>query len=270
MVDLTKTVRIDTRRTSFGTEILDLSGRRGDLETKLLDLGEASELQAQLRRLCADKSQRGAPSPDLPVPLSDLPVRSPAPPVALPESPVALGHPPVVPRENSPSHELERTIYDGGALRDFARTLAEGPDLPAVPTAPSVRHRELRSRQLLRVLLPLVLAVSALGTGMALIRQRASTHAPPAAAPSSTAVTVARPLPSAQRTPLPQPTSPPAPSTSPALSRDPILERAALRAAFDGNQREAIADYERLGERPGGEPFKLAARLLRDDHVRKP
>jgi hypothetical protein len=69
----------------------------------------------------------------------------------------------------------------------------------------------------------------------------------------------------------PPPTaSPPPVAENPPPVVEPLLERAALRAAFDGNKREAIAAYERLAERPGGEPFKLAVRLLREDRVRKP
>ena len=65
MIDLTKRVRIAPKRTGGTTEILDLATVRGELETKLLDLGDASALQAHLRELCTPPPERSEPAPDL-------------------------------------------------------------------------------------------------------------------------------------------------------------------------------------------------------------
>ena len=319
MIDLTKRVRIAPKRTGGATEILDLATVRGELETKLLDLGDASALQAHLRELCAPPSERSEPAPDLtqtlvlapPPNLTETCVIAPAPNLA--ETSI------IAPARA----ELDRTMYDGGALRDYARMLVEDQrEESAVPTTEagpgalreSVKSRSRAwaavsargalaarwatacmhwraarshlnaarlSRRLVLALLPLALVASAAGTIVTLTRQT-----PPALAePQPTAVMPSRPLPSAPARPVPPPSTPAsvqAPLPTPAASApqhsvetaplvaDPVLERAALRAAFDGNKREAIGAYERLAARPGGEPFKLAARLLREDRVRKP
>ena len=331
MIDLTKRVRIAPKRTGGTTEILDLATVRGELETKLLDLGDASALQAHLRELCTPPPERSEPAPDLtqtlvlaqPQNLTQTCVIAPAPNLA--ETCV------IAPAPNlaetcviAPARaELDRTMYDGGALRDYARMLVEGQwEESPVPTTQAERDaprassesrsrawggvsarvavsarwasacmhwRAARShwsaarpsRKLVLALLPLSLVAAAAGTIVTLTRQT-----PPAlSAPQPTAVMPSRRLPSAPARAVPPPSTPapvqaplPPPAASApqhgvetaALVADPVLERAALRAAFDGNKREAIAAYERLAARPGGEPFKLAARLLREDRVRKP
>jgi hypothetical protein len=51
--------------------------------------------------------------------------------------------------------------------------------------------------------------------------------------------------------------------------RDPS-ERLAFAAAFSGNKAEAAAIYERLAVTRNSRIFALAARLTREDRVRKP
>jgi len=47
-------------------------------------------------------------------------------------------------------------------------------------------------------------------------------------------------------------------------------ERLALIAAFSGNKAEAAALYEQLAQKRNSRVFALAARLTREDRVRKP
>jgi hypothetical protein len=331
MIDLTKRVRIAPKRTGGATEILDLATVRGELETKLLDLGDAAALQAHLRELCAPPPERGEPTPDLTHTLVITPGPNLAQTGAIAAAPNVTQTVVIAPPPNlaetcviAPGGaELDRTMYDGGALRDYARMLVEGQrEACAVPTTEpgpgalreSVKSRSRAwaavsargamgarwasarmhwraarghwnaarpSRKLVLALLPLALVASAAGTIVTLTRQ----PLPAISEPQPTAVMPHHPLPSAPARTAPPPSTPAlvqAPLPTPAASAlqhaaetaatvaDPVLERAALRAAFDGNKREAIAAYERLAERPGGEPFKLAARLLREDRVRKP
>lgn len=202
---------------------------------------------------------------------------------------------------------LDSTIYDGGALRDYALKLAA--DAQAAPkpepgaTEPAARglrrllRRETRlrvvgaldarlravpwSRRLVIVLLPAAVVLGAAGKlplGPSQQSQNDVERVP--------AVAHATPIPPQQNSRLKRtaavkgaaieiapskvPITPPPQEPVPAAAPDPTLERTALRAAFDGNRPEAIAAYERLAQTSGGESFALAARLLREGQVRKP
>jgi len=202
--------------------------------------------------------------------------------------------------------ELSDTLYDGGALRKRAVQLAtvqesDGAAAFVAQYAASARtpatnkllRRPLAAfrksswvKQLTIALLPLALAgVWAMHDGSA------STSSPHVAA------SIRSPAPSLSPAPSPAPArsagaptsaaSAPSPSPAATVSKsappstehaqleaasrpsDPS-ERMALIAAFSGNKAEAAALYDRLATSRNSRTFALAARLTREDRVRKP
>jgi hypothetical protein len=196
---------------------------------------------------------------------------------------------------------LTDTLYDGGALRDLAGQLAavresESAAPPAAERVPAPRNPTLIDamrrplaafrksswqKQLTIALLPLAIAgVWAMRDGSASAssaRPVASVRAPvPSAAPPPTRAASAQttnPIltasnsvgPSSERTPLEVAARP----SDAARPGDPS-ERLALIAAFSGNKAEAAELYERLATTRNSRTFALAARLAREDRVRKP
>jgi len=333
MVDLTKTVRIELNRAGpsgdVELELRDLA-RRAELETKLLDLSATRELR-RLLEICVPEAAPCEAAPTAAAPPETAPGETASPETAPRETAPAWNvtstqiltlEPAAVARlaqeEAAPSlagtqklapppAALDCTIYDGGALRDYAQALAAGAteqpeaetatsEVADAPSRPSQRalgarfarlsahFQQLpRSRKLILGLLPLALATRVLA-----MHPREQTPVPAGAhrAPHSAVALAVPAVPSGRPTlsvlepphlqaasralssPSAAPTS--ASAEAPPNPKDAALAHAALRAAFDGNAREAIAAYERLGQGPGGEPFRLAARLVRDNRVRKP
>lgn len=301
MVDLSKTIVLapapknGAARRDVALDLRDLQPR-SELKTEMLDWSSARELHAQLLELCA-KDPAGPEA--LRAPNLTTTLRLPSPPAVEPK-PDLTQTLVIAPRPA----ELDSTIYDGGALREYALGLVANADpaptpaagtpvsddLPPLPLERSALGRQLEAwrdafralplpRKLAVALVPLVLAMVASGrlplsprtaTSVGAIPRSANVPAAPKSAPSSGAGAQAA---SARALAMKAPVASAALPTGhapPALARDPLLERAALRAAFDGNQRDAVDAYEKLGARPGGEPFRLAARLVREGQVRKP
>jgi hypothetical protein len=160
--------------------------------------------------------------------------------------------------------------------------------VPASPRKPSALRRSLAafrsvslSKQLTIALLPLAMVgVWAMrdGSASASTAPVAAVHAKPRSTVVNTAYAQAAVSASARAR---APTPPPAWLPARALAPDPVAvqtqgrpsdptERAALVAAFSGNRAEAAALYERLATTRSSRTFALAARLSRDDHIRKP
>ena len=131
-------------------------------------------------------------------------------------------------------------------------------------------------RKLTVLLLPLAAA------GVCAMRNaddQSSTHAPAAVRRAAqTASALRSPPPVAPRpTTAPSPLAAPPPDASDALPSPPrrdlaavASERAALAAAFNGNKAEAAALYEGLAASRQARVFSEAARLAREDRIRKP
>ena len=199
------------------------------------------------------------------------------------------------------SAELVNTLYDGGALREHAAQLAGAREsetvvAEAISTPVSARARApgaLRRllfafresslpKQLTIALLPLaVAAVWAMGDGPGPSSDPRS-PAPTRAAPSVVASEEDAPSPSAAPTPSAAPSPSAAPGSSNAASAaqpsapqtavqpGDARERLALIAAFSGNRTEAALLYDDLALTRNARVFTLAARLTREDRVRKP
>ena len=188
-----------------------------------------------------------------------------------------------------PDADLANTLYDGGALRERAAHLAAAqPSESAAPISQSVpavaakvqpgalarKLAVFRSaslpKQLTIALLPLAIAgVWALQDNSASASnthptQSVSAHVSPSASP----VKAVDPPSSTQAASAPS--SSEAPPTESAPSPHDSSERLALIAAFSGNKAEAAALYERLASTRHSRVFALAARLTREDRVRKP
>jgi hypothetical protein len=192
-----------------------------------------------------------------------------------------------------PAAELVNTLYDGGALRERAAQLASAEQVESEAVAAQItpakvrkpRLRMLRSKlalfrrsslptQLTIALLPLAIAGvwltpdSSVSAASSLAKQAG--HAPvhpsasgPASAPSAPETEALSPAPT-----TPSASKPAVFETAP-QSHDES-ERLALIAAFSGNKAEAAALYDRLAVTRNARVFALAARLTRDDRVRKP
>ena len=191
--------------------------------------------------------------------------------------------------QRPPSVELVNTLYDGGALRERAAQLASVHEVETAaacaqsapehrrPVARAVLRRLLATfrrsslpKQLTIALLPLAIAGvwtmrdgsrSASGA-----RTVAPVRAPANAAPPALVV----PAPALSVSPAPPASSLPEATLESAAQPNDPSERLALIAAFSGNQAEAAALYESLALKRHSRTFALAARLIREDRVRKP
>lgn len=193
-------------------------------------------------------------------------------------------------RQGPSRADLLNTLHDGGALREFAAKLANAqrrevvPALqsaPEPPKRPGVLQRPLAAfrrssvpKQITIALLPLAIAgVWAMRGGSASASNAAPATVrvkPRAAAVSAPSAPMAAPaLPSPPPAWLGSRAPAPEPITVPAQPGD-ANERLALIAAFSGNRTEAAALYERLASARKSRTFALAARLSREDRVRKP
>jgi len=288
--------------------IVDLA-RPDQMPTRLLDLSQTLQLRtvrleipesmlAELRQATAPEEapEREAhdvpesapkPKPDNPAPSrqsGDTLIYQPVP-VATLAFPVPAG----LASAPRPA-DLANTLYDNGALRERAAQLAEAKQAEElVPTAQSVPAPEASPRptllrrplaalrasslpkQLTFALLPFAVAgVWAMQDGSA-----SASSVPPPSHPfvHAAAASVRAPAPSAvESTPSAEPSAASAPSSLaevPDQSAEPG-ERLALVAAFSGNKAEAAAIYERLAVAHHSRKFALAARLIREDHVRIP
>ncbi|HKO46860.1 MAG TPA: hypothetical protein VJV79_04015 [Polyangiaceae bacterium] len=249
--------------------------RPEQLPTQVFDLSQT--LQLRTVRLDIPESMlaelRGAPPPE---PQPELP--RPAPTTTR-----AFQLPTHLARASAPV-ELANTLYDGGALRELAAQLAvvdervdtqvAAQSVPApLEVGGALRRRLATFRE---SSLPKQLTIALLPLAMVGIWAMPDSPASAAAQVRSATKSIAQSnAPSAAPAPG-APGAPGAPSASlptgpeiPGLPSDP-RERQALIAASSGNKADAAALYEHLASARNSRTFAIAARLTREDRVRKP
>jgi len=268
------------------TQVMDLS-RTLRLHTVRLEVSQ--DMLAELRTAPAEVGSE--PAPPSPVmshswPESEAWSAQPATVRTL-----AFERPPQL-AQQAGALELANTLYDGGALRDFASQLAGTRENESASASASVNAEEpprgslvartLRrqlaafrraswTRQLTIALLPLAIAGvwtmqdASATASVAQPRASARAPAPPRSLPSASPVTA--PVASAAAS---SPSAASSAAAAPPARLDDPNERLALIAAFSGNKAEAAALYEGLARSHNSRAFALAARLVREDHVRKP
>lgn len=216
-----------------------------ELANTLYDGGALRELAAQL-------VSSGPPS-ELPTPT----VSSPAVPA---EKPSVLRRPLAAFRRSSVPKQLTIALLPLAVagvwmMRDGSAS-ASSVSVPAAAARASSAPAHAATAARLSTVAPVASTVAPIVSAAALV----ALIAPPAgsAAPAGSA----SPAPAwlASRAPTPAPPGQPAEPN----------ERLALIAAFSGNRSEAAALYERLAIARGSHTFALAARLSREDRVRKP
>jgi|GEM_PF-2860760 len=248
---------------------------------RLPDLSRTDQMQTQLfdlSRAMQHRTQR------LEVPESTL-ASLRAGSVAGPTPSGVQSHEIAAPRTFALSGTLDMasTLYDGGALRERAAQLASvmAPAATAAVEPAQARRNWLAKplaafrrgslpRQITLLMLLLLAAVAS--WWMPRARTVAAAASAPVRAAAAPSVPIAKQAGVTSKPPLlASVSSAPTEDLARAPSRSSdALERAALGAAFSGNKVEAAALYDRLAAGHDARLFSLAARLAREDRVRKP